>query len=83
MARKKRVLYDFHELFRQDKLDDYIFAYFTGVKRGIPSAKLLEIAYNFQSDFGLNEENCAVDIIIASYQRSMSKYQKHSKLLND
>lgn len=78
MARKKRVLYRFAEIYRQDKLDDWIFAYFTGVRRAIPTAKLKTIALNFQQSFDLTEDDLALDIILASYHRSLNKYLKHT-----
>lgn len=80
MARKKRVMYDFPELYRQDKMDDFIFAYFEGVRDTLPTAKQNVIALNFQKKFHLTEEQAAIDIILASYQRSLHKYQKMSKL---
>lgn len=77
MAKPKRYLFNFPDLYRQDKMDDYIFAYFTGVKDVLPTAKLQDIALQFQSIFMLSEDEIAMDIIIASYHRSLDKYNKY------
>ena len=83
MAKRKRVLYDFHEFYRLDKLDDMIFAYFTGVRSVMPTAKLTTIALNFQKDWGLNEDNLAMDIIIMSYHRTYDKHKKHIQVVDN
>lgn len=83
MARKKRVVYNSEEMFRQDKYDDWIFAYFTGVRAAVPTAKLKQIALNFQSSFLLTEDDLAVDIILASYHRSLGKFAKYSTVIEE
>jgi hypothetical protein len=83
MARKKRILYAFKEIYRQDKIDDFIFAYFVGVKSIIPTANLTDIGKNFQKDFKLSEDECALDIIIASYHRTLSKHLKNTDIDNN
>lgn len=83
MARKKRVMYNFEELYRQDKLDDMIFAFFEGTRDAIPTAQLTKIAANFQKKWKLDEDSCAIDIILASYHRSLAKYQKLSTINDD
>ncbi len=83
MAKKKRLFYDFSDLFRQDKMDDYIFSYFLGVKSVMPAAQLKQIAEHFQYDFCINEDVVPADIILASYQRSLDKYRRFTKIDND
>lgn len=83
MARKKRIIYQFAEIYRQDKLDDWIFAYFTGVRTAIPSAKLKTIALNFQKVYHLTEDELALDIILASYHRSLNKYNKFTGAVDE
>jgi hypothetical protein len=83
MARKKRIVYSFKEIYRQDKIDDFIFAYFIGVRSIIPTANLTDVAKNFQKDFLLSEDDCALDIIIASFHRTASKHLKNTKINND
>lgn len=83
MARKKRVVYNSEEMFRQDKYDDWIFAYFTGVRKAMPTANLKQIALNFQRDFHLSEDKLALEIILASYHRSLGKFSRHISIIED
>jgi hypothetical protein len=77
MAKKKGFYYRFADIFIQDKLDDYIFAYFSGVRSAMPYIQLIDIAAHFQRFLDLNEDDIATDIIIASYTRSLEKYRKY------
>lgn len=83
MAKKKIAYYDFPDLFRSDKLDDYIFSFISGVRSVAPNAKLQNCALEFQKFMNLTEDQCALDIILASYHRSIAKYQKFTQIDND
>ena len=80
MAKRKKLFYSYPDIFRQDKLDDYIFAYFTGVRDCITTIKLQEVAMMFQKNFGMEEYDLAVDIIMASYHRSLEKYNNYIQI---
>lgn len=83
MAKKKQFYYKFEELYIQDKMDDFIFAYFTAVKSVMPQAQLKQIAEHFQHDFYIDEDLVPVDIILASYHRSLAKYMRLTKINNN
>lgn len=83
MAKKKQLYYRIHDLFRQDALDLMVFSFVMGQRRILTTAKLYECALDFQRCFGLTEEDCSMEILLASLHRSFDKYQRYTQIDDD
>jgi hypothetical protein len=83
MAKKKQFYYNMSDIFRQDKLDTMAFSFVSGIRSVAPKAKLQECALAFQAHFGLTEEECSMEILLASLHRSFDKYQRYIMIDDD
>jgi len=83
MAKKKQFYYNFQDLFRQDYLDTSLFHFVSGIRSVAPKAKLQECALAFQGHMNLTEEECSMEILLASLHRSFDKYQRYIQIDDD
>jgi len=79
MPRKKPFILTMEEIYRNDKIDDWIFSYIQGAQKVLPSLSLKQAALLFIEDFGMFEDSMPLSNVLMSYYRTLKKYRDERK----
>ena len=76
MPKKSKFKMSYHEMFRQDKLDDAIFFYTAAYMKALPAATLMHVAESFCNEFDLIfEEDVDSSQFTTSFYRTLHRYR--------
>jgi hypothetical protein len=79
MPKPKRIDLDLKKIFRHQKLDDFMFNYVIGIKRGLPAITLEQAINEFMNHYGLQEEEYPLQTSIQTYYTMLKQYYEYSQ----